>query len=160
MFNVIPVSSSTTIEFPLAFSFHVPLATSVIVITPGAITDTALFTVAFGAFTVRLPIIVPELIFNVPVVALLTFTFPVSICPFKSMLTNLLRLIPPVIGAVNLIVSPLLASRIATVNEIESLTLNVFTLFSSYTIFKWLSIRAYTVQAAFTAYGVPSVVFY
>ncbi|WP_143001387.1 hypothetical protein [Tenuibacillus multivorans] len=31
------------------------------------------------------------------------------------------------------------------------------TLFSSYTTYSWLSVRAYTIQATFIAYGVPSI---
>lgn len=56
IFNVTPVLSFITILFPLAFSFQVPAATSVIVIVP--FTVDPLFTVAFGVFTVKLPVIV------------------------------------------------------------------------------------------------------
>ncbi len=70
------------------------------------------------------------------------------------MLTNLVSAMLAVIGAVNLIVSPSLADPIAVANDDGLFAIN--TLFPSYTTFLWLSIRAYTVQAAFTAYGVPS----
>ncbi len=55
IFNVLPAASNTNV-FPETSSFHVPDFTSFIVIVP--VTVALLFTVAFGAFTTKSPLIV------------------------------------------------------------------------------------------------------
>lgn len=96
--------------------------------------------------------------FKFPVVLLVIVTPPVKVTLFKSRLTSLVRLMSAVIGAVNLIVSPLFAFVIAVANVPAVLTLIVIGPTTSFRVYPYGFRPVHTIRAAFTAYSVPSII--